>query len=341
MNRQFLFLSAALVCCALFACKSAPARVPSPVDEEYQRLEAAARNAHSRGELSYAADLYSDLLTEAERTDDPSKIGDSCYNLAVCRLAQGEWDPAREMLVLAEHELLRAGEPLAQVFIARARLELLAGDPQACGLAADAAITQQASRPSANELSAAYVLTGLAALKLERVDRAEAALAKAKGASQDPAALPSILRLSARIAASRADWKGAAARYDLEADTNRKLSSYDAMALSLELAGDAWQAAGDAQQAGDRWLRAARARFAQAVRRDSPPPRALEQLKTAAQLCQRLDDEQRLAADPVLRARVRNLVERMEAERVRLQGYLLDAQAARGLPSPPTVNSEQ
>ena len=311
------------------SCSAPEIQPTSPVDEEFARLEAGARNAHSRGEIAYADELYQDLLVEAERSDDPSKIGDCAYNLGACKLALGELAAARELFSLAEHELERAGAPLAQVFIARAHLEQFAGRPAESRAAASATLEDERSRPSARERSEAHVLLGLAALEAGDLERAAAQLEEARAATQEPAAEPARLRLLARWELASGRPLEAARAFDAEAESARELSRYEALAQALEDAGDAWLAAGQAPEARERWLRSARSRFARAVRRGSTPEVELRELAAATRLCARLDDEAVLEEDANLRARLRNLVERIEAERAHLEGLVSLIEAER------------
>ncbi|MFT4539594.1 MAG: tetratricopeptide (TPR) repeat protein [Planctomycetota bacterium] len=314
---------------ALASCSGPERRPLTPVDEEFARLEGGARQAHSRGEVSYARDLYQALLIEAERSDDPSKIGDTAFNLAVCQLALGEFEEARDLFLIAEHELGRAREPLAQVFLARARLALFDGKAEECRSSAEMALLDKRSRARARERAESHVLIGLASIELRQLDAAQAALEGAHEEADDDEAAPSTYRLEARLHQANGRPTEAALSFDSEAERAGQWSLYETMADAHELAGDAWHDVGDMDRARDRWLRAARCRFARAVRRGSSPQVELRELQAATELCARVDDADALAADPMLEARLRYLVQRIEVERERIAGVVQVLEAER------------
>ncbi len=240
-----------LLALVLVGCGGPP---PSPPGmQEAETTLRLARGDFARHRYAQAADAYADALEAAWRLDDPALLEAAGAERALALLRAGDARAALAAAVDVEAELLRRGRP----------------------------------PPSLLLLTAAA-----AELKLGRLDAAEATLARLDGTA--PGVAERVAFLRGRIAAERGDRDGlsrvisglpvaeppslAADRRELEARrllllgeyaaareqfldvaaSRRRLDQLDAVGEALALAGGAAAALGDAGDAADLYLRAAR-----------------------------------------------------------------------------------
>ncbi|MEZ5963876.1 MAG: hypothetical protein R3F56_08540 [Planctomycetota bacterium] len=283
-----------LACILLVAC-AAPERPPA-LEREQHRSAAAARTAFAEGDLGRAHALYMHALESARLDDDPLSLGNLSYNVAVVLAEQGEHAPALALLADARAALERAGQPLHDVTLLRARILRRAGDAVAARRELDDLARQQ---PDAEPtLAEAALLRGELACDAGDTATARAALADLAGVLGDDTERPqrpSTMALAAEILAREGQPQAAGELRDRVAAAHRDAREFRRMAEMLARAGDAYQAAGADAVAGDRFLRAAHSR------------RGARQTDQARVLLQRAEACAARAGDAGLRARVEAL----------------------------------
>lgn len=105
----------AAVCVAATGCGTAHV---SLLDPDIRGMSEAARSAYNSGQVGRAAELYRSALERARLTDSRGEVARTAYNLALCRLAMGRADDARQLLVQAEALLPGDSEEAARVTMA-------------------------------------------------------------------------------------------------------------------------------------------------------------------------------------------------------------------------------
>ena len=312
-----LVLVASSLALAMVPGCGGPKKVSEPrAEAEYRRLEKSARTAFGRGDLQYAGELYLRALREAQAGDDALRMGSAAFNLAACEVALGRDDRAREWLDEASAELVRAGEPTAGIHVLSARIELRAGAFDAADEAVARAL-DPAARAGPSEVREAWVVRGSTALEREELESARESLAVLEGLGESP----SVLGFEADLELRSGRYSDAAQLFERQARSLSRASRPRAMSAALVRAGDAFELAGDRASAADRWLRAARARFAVAASAPRPGPQAIADLVRAAELCARITDSGALEAAPQLVPRLEHLVREISAERERFERF--------------------
>ena len=254
-------LAVGILACA--AC-SGPERVP-PLEHDLRRTADQARLAFGSGDLLRAKLLFGRVLELARLVDDPLAAGNAGFNLALVHAEAGDLALAESVLTESEAALRRAGEPLADASLLRAKIAWLRGDAPAAERGIATALADQRTAPNNALARECAVLKGHLACDRKDVLAARESLATARGlaASIDGGAeSPGLLHLEGRIEAVEGRPASAAALWDREAAKLRSVRNYRQMAQALARAGEAHAAGGAPAMAGDRVLRAARSRLA-------------------------------------------------------------------------------
>lgn len=244
---------------------------PVPVlEREIHQGAAAARDAFTEGDLVRARILYTQALAGARLSDDALALGNLAYNLAVVVAEEGDHAGAEALLAEAAAALVRAGQPLDDVTLLRARVQWRTGD----AVAAERTLAPLDAGAARNET---MLLRGELACARKDVAAAKsvlAGLAAALGEDLARTGNPGLLGLAASIAETEGRAGDAAALQDRAAEALRGAREYRRMAQALARAGAAHLAANAPVLAGDRFVRAAQSRLGA---RDRPGARALLQ----------------------------------------------------------------
>lgn len=286
-----LLLPSALTLILMFtACSGPRAAERSEVrrDAYYHRMITSGQNAFLRGDISRAAELYENALSRAQIMDRPAAIGASAYNLALCRIALGEWVAGRDLLREARIELRRAGESGVDTLIAEAEVAHQMGDVEAARTLSDEA-AQALEGLRAHEMR--MQLHSLRALMaLERADAEAATEELALAERQKRRDTP--LRLLARLEEVRGrrlladeEPRLAAQAFDLETMYYRNEGRFSDMARAMTRAADAYRDANEHAFAADRYYRVARHYAA-----DGQPVAGLRFVERALRSLEEIDD---------------------------------------------------
>ncbi len=249
---------------------------PARLDPVAWQLAGNGRSAYERGAYAQAARFYEQALQRARSADDGPEIARNAYNLAACQLRLGQPAAARVLLREALAEFGRARMDSQPAFLLDAKAAQAAGSPDAAMAALDAAYQACKTDVQRREV---LQLRGEWAADREDGEAARAALEASRrfaGRDESDALRAADRRLAGRVARLD-DRPGDAARlFDEAAAAWQRARLTADLAASLALAGEAWQAAGDAAGAADRHYRAARSYYAQGYY-----PDALRQVEAA------------------------------------------------------------
>jgi hypothetical protein len=91
-------------------------------DADPDQLELMGRDAIRRNAWDEADSFLTQALRLAEIADEPRKIAQNAYHLAMCRAARGEWDAALKLLDTARDEWARSKGPIDTARILEARI---------------------------------------------------------------------------------------------------------------------------------------------------------------------------------------------------------------------------
>ena len=110
-----------LVLLALVGCATSPTSTAPSGDKEISRTSNLARIAFEKGSIAKAIDLYEKVLKRARATDNATEIGNTAYNLALCRIILGQYDQASASLAEAQTAFKRSrGSSPADVLLLEA-----------------------------------------------------------------------------------------------------------------------------------------------------------------------------------------------------------------------------
>ncbi len=259
----FLILAALILC----SCAGPAPRHPAGVaaDAEWARAMKAGETAFERGDLDLAARFYGAALSRGRIWDNASAIADAAYNLAACRLAQGEHESARALLKEAKAEMVRSHEePGGDVLLVEAQVVWLLGEPEEALSLTEQLLGGPQTEATKSLQPQARLLRGKIACAKGDKERAIAELQSADSIGVDPAN-PAVdagrSELTGCISLLQGNFAQAARHFDREAQLLREAGHYRTMAGALKRAGDAYHRAILAGEAADRWFRAARTIF--------------------------------------------------------------------------------
>ncbi|MEZ5583989.1 MAG: hypothetical protein R3F37_15740 [Candidatus Competibacteraceae bacterium] len=277
---------------------------PSPkLDTELVNAAHSAQRAFATGQYQTAAAQYRLALQRARVMDDAGAIGNQAYNLALSLIALDRLSEAQTLLDEAEQALARAGAPLADVWLARAKLTyLMIGRDEANPTELERLLRQLLDDPRSRltDLHRAQVAVLRADLAGDRGDIASAAAQWAesrKYAATEPAlstVQAQIARVNGRILLLCGEPAQAARQFDEESRIMRLNRLYRDMAKALSRSGAAYQRAELPELAIARFYRAASSWLGQ-----ERPTEMERDLAAAEQLADTLNDpvwQRRLAA---------------------------------------------
>lgn len=227
------------------------------VDEEFERMNRAARTAFDYGRFRQAADLYNQALERAYVLDDVNAIVDTQYNLAVCLAGLNSYVEALERVNQSKAELTRAGRSIpADILLLEATIVYRMGKLDDAWQLTDK-ILLDPSRLSEAIRSKTHFLRGLIAGERDDINQLRKEIVSL--------GTPSAVGLQAdreelvgRLAMAQNNWNEAIEAFDKTAEFRRDDFDYSEMANALALAAWACEQAGKLSQASKRYLRAGR-----------------------------------------------------------------------------------
>lgn len=296
-------------CCLAFFMLLSDCAAPTPnkeitADTEFARMMSAGRVAFDRGLNEQAATLYQQALRRARAMDSAAAIGDAAYNLAACRIQLGQLEKARTLLAEAKAEIISIQGNIADIQLVEAKVARLQGNPDEALSLAEQVLSHPGSNPTDGQRLQVYLLRGHIACDRGDASRAQQELQMAErfAAGKSDLTLPAGLSgLAGRIHLIKKQPVLAAKQFDREAFLLRQAEQYAPMARALQSSAEAYLSAGNYSQAADRFFRAARSVFAQG------------QIAAALNLAQRALSAADTAGDQTAMARVRALLDEIEA----------------------------
>lgn len=276
-------------------------RVVCYPDAEIDRNAAAANSAYSAGSMESASFFYQKALNRARLADQPRDISRLAYNLAACRAQTQKYSEALELLDEAGFESSKAGTDFPEANLLRAEIFRHLGRTSEALAVAKSEIDALNNLPRA----ARGQKSGPARLQLQvflaelACDQNDGKLALKELDGLDPNLLKSsdaLVQAKAAHAHGRALLiekrpAEAAICFDNAAGSYQKAQRYSDMAIALQNAGNAYEAAAMHPEAVNRYYRAARSLFIY-----GDDTKAQESFNKANELAKKIDDKQMLSA---------------------------------------------
>jgi tetratricopeptide (TPR) repeat protein len=277
----------------LIACGCATPPAGAPADEEVARAAALGYRAFERGNPAVAVRAYGRALTRARLLNDPAAIGDCAYNLAACLVESGRFAEARNHLAEARAELAKAnagGAALAAAWLLEAKAARGAGDPAEAERLSREALAALGGAARGDLAAQTHTLQAHLACDRGDFQAAREALQRAQDArgrdSGRAAWRGAATAAEGRILLAESNATAAAETFDRAAGQFKDGGRHASMSETLALAAQAWEAAGRDGEAADRYLQAARVRFALGNLRQ-----ALQLVARAVSAAERAGDE--------------------------------------------------
>lgn len=264
------------------ACSRSQRAPQGPVrDAQIVTAENVAMAAFHNGNYSAAERLFQRALGRAQLIDDRGEVAKAAYFVCACRLRERDLTGALEAIDQARAEA--AGHDPAMTddldLLAARCLVLEQRLPEAAALASHA-LAAGGSSPARRR---SWLLVQ-AECACAAGDATEAKRLLAEAVRIDPNGADSE-RVAGVLALGDRHWKGAATRFDAEAQLHQASGDFPSMSEALVRSGGAHEAAGDANGACDRFLRAE-----QSLQRQARADEARAALDRAAIIAQRADD---------------------------------------------------
>lgn len=265
-------LTISLTVCLIFpalilaSCAGPAPRHPAGVaaDTEWTRAMKAGRTAFDRGDLDLAAGFYQAALSRGRTMDNSSAIADAAYNLAACRVAQGEYASARALLKEAKAEMSRSHDEPGDVLLVEAQVMWHLGEPEQAISLTEKLLGSAHTESKEGLQTQARLLRGKIACAKGDKERAIAELQSAEkisGEESNPAVNAGRSELAGCISLLQGNTAQAAQQFDREANSLREAGQYRKMADALTRAADAYHRSSLPGEAADRYFQAARTIF--------------------------------------------------------------------------------
>lgn len=254
---RWLKAPAFLTLCAVAGCASAPA-IAVKRDATIARDSSAARFAYDAGDYLQAANFYERAMIRAQVIDDRDETISNAISAAIVLMEGGKPSQASLFLLQARYEAADARSsrrPEIDLLLARAGYaqgQLSEADDAAMAILAD-------SGGAALIRGLATVLRGNVACDRNDAPRAATLLAAAESLLAQPAPEDEaeLQQLRGKIEKARQNFPGAAKAFDAQAQACRRGGHYAPMASAMAAAGAMYAAAHQADEAADRYYRAA------------------------------------------------------------------------------------
>jgi tetratricopeptide (TPR) repeat protein len=250
-------------------CSSSPIEQRrAEVDEEFERINRAARTAFDHGRFRQAADLYNQALERAYVLDDVTAIVDSQYNLAVCLVRLHDYDQALEQVNQSRAELTRAGRDIpADILLLEATTFYRMGKLDDAWQLTDTILLDPDRLTEAIQ-SKTHFLRGLIAGEWDDINQLRQEILSL-GTPSTAGLQADREELVGRLALSQNNWNGAIEAFDKTAEYRRDDLDYGEMVNALALAAWACEQAGKLSEASKRYLRAGRSAARQGESREA------------------------------------------------------------------------
>ncbi len=251
-------------------CSSSPTEQSrAEVDEEFERMNRAARTAFDHGRFRQAADLYNQALERAYVLDDVTAIVDSQYNLAVCLVRLHDYDQAHEQVNQSRAELTRAGRSSipADILLLEATIVYRMGKLDDAWQLTDTILLDPGRLTEAIQ-SKTHFLRGLIAGEWDDINQLRQEIVSL-GTPSTVGLQADREELVGRLAMAQNNWKGAIEAFDRTAEYRRDDFDYSEMVNALALAAWACEQAGKLSEASKRYLRAGRSAARQGESREA------------------------------------------------------------------------
>jgi tetratricopeptide (TPR) repeat protein len=294
MNERRRFHAVYCLACLFFVvflvggggCSSPPTEQSrSDVDEEFERMNRAARMAFDNGRLQQAVELYAKALERAYVLDDLNAIVDSQYNLAVCLTRLNSHVKALERVNQSKTELVRSNRSIpADILLLEATIIYRMGQLDEAWQLTDM-ILLDPSRLSGAIQSKTHFLRGLIASEWDDINQLRNEIVSL-GKPSTVGLRADRQELVGRLAMAEGNWNEAIKAFDNSAEFRRDDFDYSEMVNTLALAAWACERAGKLSDASKRYLRAGRSAARQGQNRD-----ALKWLNRAEKLAGEAGDE--------------------------------------------------
>jgi len=235
---------------------------PSNVDRAWASASTHGYKAFQQGDYPGAADWYEAALTRARALDDTDAVGDSAYNLAACRLAEGKLDLAADALAAAELAWTDTRLP-PELYALKARLLMAQGKIESAWQATEAIL---ADDPGWYSMAQAHLLRCGILLDQNKLDTAREELSAAEQAmdrKNPPLLLGEGAMMRGRIEQADKQPMSAVTAFEKAVAYYRTAAALPEMAAALNRVAGAWSAAGDFRRAGDYVLRSAASYYGQ------------------------------------------------------------------------------
>jgi tetratricopeptide (TPR) repeat protein len=250
-------------------CSSSPTEQRrAEADEEFERMNRAARTAFDHGRFRQAADLYHQALARAYVLDDVTAILDSQYNLAVCLVRLHDYDQALEQVNQSRAELTRAGRDIpADILLLEATTVYRMGKLDDAWQLTDTILLDPDRLTEAIQ-SKTHFLRGLIAGEWDDINQLRQEILSL-GTPSTAGLQADREELVGRLALSQNNWNGAIEAFDKTAEYRRDDLDYGEMVNALALAAWACEQAGKLSEASKRYLRAGRSAARQGESREA------------------------------------------------------------------------
>jgi len=282
----------ACLCVVIFliggvGCSSTPIEQSrAEVDEEFERMNRAARTAFDYGRFRQAADLYNQALERAYVLDEVNAIVDTQYNLAVCLVGLNSYVEALQWVNKSRAELTRAGRSIpADILLLQAIIVYRMGKLDDAWQLTDK-ILLDSGRLSEAIRSKIHFLRGLIAGELDDINQLRQEIVSL-GTPSAAGLQADREELVGRLAMAQNNWNEAIEAFDKTAELRRDDFDYSEMVNALALAARACEQAGKLSEASKRFLRAGRS----AAARQGQSREALNWLGRAEKLAGEAGDE--------------------------------------------------
>ncbi len=244
---------------------SSPQPAAEPIDRQWSSGMQTGLDAYSQGQYQLAERLFNQALQRARQMDHAAQSADAAFNLAASRIQLGDFGGADSALRQAKSDTRRTADDLSEILLLEAQLARWQGaDAQSARLTDE--LLRQLPQDEGRLRPQALLLKGQLACEAGQTRLADQQLQAATelcSKAPHPTLVASLAELRGCIAQLRANYRQAAAAYDLQTSALREARQYRQLVSALQNAGDAYQRAGNPQLAADRLYRAARSAFSQ------------------------------------------------------------------------------
>ncbi len=252
----------------LAGCTTATGKAKSPAEPAaISKAEVAGKAAYSRGDFGVAGKIFIEELRRAWALDDAAKTATAAYNLALCHLALGQYDKAREHAREARAEYHRLGQSgVASCWILEAKAARGQRQFDEVPRLLDSAM--RAIRGEKRGATVAQIRALRASSACDRGDAIGARLETSRAIAASGKKLTTEFRAELSVVAGRIylledTAAKAAGEFKRASEGFRKINRPREMAAAIVKAGKAYEVAGMPREAAMHYFRGGRSLFVQ------------------------------------------------------------------------------